>query len=74
MVSILPFFSIVGALSGEIMGLFADFRKKGIFEKSLNANFICLLPKIAGQQDINKFRPINLVGSVYKVLAKSIAF
>ena len=48
----------------EIIGLFADFHKKGIFEKSLNATFISLLPKVAGAEDTNKFRPISLVGSV----------
>jgi len=32
----------------DIMGLFADFHKNGVFEKSLNATFITLLPKVAG--------------------------
>ena len=55
------------------MGLFADFRKKGILEKSLNATFITLLPKVAGAEDIYNFRPISLVGNVYKSLAKVLA-
>jgi len=57
----------------DIMGVFADFYKHGVFEKSLNANFITLLPKVAGAQDIYNFRPISLVGSVYKILAKVLA-
>jgi hypothetical protein len=55
------------------MGLFVDFHKKGVFEKSLNATFITLLPKVAGAEDIYNFRPISLVGSVYKILAKVLA-
>ena len=55
------------------MGLFSEFHSKGVFEKSLNATFICLIPKVAGATDINKFRPISLVGSVYKIVAKVLA-
>jgi len=55
------------------MGLFSEFHSKGVFEKSLNATFICLIPKVVGAKDINKFRPISLVGSVYKILAKVLA-
>ena len=54
-------------------GFFADFHKNGIFEKSLNVTFISLIPKVAGAVDIKDFRPISLVGSVYKILAKVLA-
>jgi len=52
------------------MGLFSEFISKGIFEKGSNATFISLIPKVAKANDINKFRPISLIGSVYKILAK----
>jgi len=55
------------------MGLFSEFHSKGVFEKSLNATFICLIPKVGRANDINKFRPISLVGSVHKILAKVLA-
>jgi len=68
------FFSIVGVLSkGKLWVLFADFHKKGLFEKSSSTTFISLLPKVAGANDINKFRPIRLVASVYKMMAKVLA-
>ena len=54
------------------MGLFADFHRNGVFEKILNAAFISLLPKVAGADDIKHFRPISLVGSVCKILLKSL--
>ena len=53
------------------MGLFVDCHKKGIFKKSLNATFISL-PEVTGAKDINN-RPISLVGSAYKILAKALA-
>ena len=55
------------------MGFFAAFHNKGVFEKSLNATFITLIPKLASADDIKFFRPISLVGSVYKILAKVLA-
>ena len=45
----------------------------GKFEKSLNATFIALVPKKNGASNIRDFRPISLVGSVYKILAKVLA-
>ena len=55
------------------MGFFVDFRERCAFEKSLNATFISLLPKVAGADDNKKFRPISLVGIVYKTLANVLA-
>ena len=40
---------------------------------SLNATFIALIPKKNGASNIRDFRPISLVGSVYKILAKVLA-
>ena len=57
----------------DVMGLFLEFHSKGVFEKSLNATFISLIPKVVGTNDISKFRPISLVESVYKILAKVLA-
>ena len=38
----------------DVMGLFSEFHSKGVFEKRLNATFICLIPEVAGAKDINK--------------------
>ncbi|KAL4613723.1 hypothetical protein ACB092_07G001100 [Castanea dentata] len=43
------------------------------FEKSLNATFIALIPKKNDASNIRDFRPISLVGSVYKILARLIS-
>jgi len=58
---------------GRGHGFISEFHSKGVFEKILNATFISLLPKVAGTNDINKFKPVSLVGSVYKILAKLLA-
>ena len=57
-------------VKGEVMGLFSEFHSKGVFEKSLNATFISLIPKVVGENNTDKFRLISLVGSVYKILTK----
>ena len=57
----------------EIMGFFREFHERGRFVKSLNATFLVLVPKKGGAEDLKDFRPISLVGSLYKLLAKVLA-
>ena len=52
------------------MGIFREFHERGRFVKSLNATFLVLVPKKGGAEDLKDFRPISLVGSLYKLLAK----
>ena len=40
---------------------------------SLNSTFIVLVPKEGGAEDIKDFRPIYLVNSLYKLIAKVLA-
>ena len=55
------------------MAVFEEFHQHCKFEKSLNATFIALIPKKNGASNIRDFRPISLVGSLYKILAKVLA-
>ena len=57
----------------EILGLFREFYLHGTFQRSLNSTFLLLIPKKEGTEDLKNFRPISLVGSVYKLLAKVLA-
>ena len=38
--------------------------------KGINSTFIALIPKVGNPQRLNDFRPISLVGSMYKILEK----
>ena len=55
------------------MVFFKDFHSQCVFEKSLNATFLCLIPKKTNAVNIKDFRSISLVGSLYKLLAKVLA-
>ncbi|RVW90110.1 Transposon TX1 uncharacterized 149 kDa protein [Vitis vinifera] len=60
-------------LKEEVMGFFKEFHDQGKFVKSINASFLVLIPKKGGAEDLKDFRPISLVGSLYKLLAKVLA-
>ena len=55
------------------MNLFRQFHETGKFVRSLNATFLVLIPKKGGAEDLKDFRPISLVGGLYKWLAKVLA-
>ena len=55
------------------MRIFRDFHETGKFIRSLNSTFLVLIPKKEGAEDFKDFRPISLVGSLYKLLAKVMA-
>ena len=57
----------------DVLVVFEEFFQHCMFEKSLNATFIALIPKKNDASNIRDFRPISLVGSVYKILAKVLA-
>lgn len=58
---------------GRIIKMFYDFHASGKFERSLNASFIALILKILWAADLKDFRPINLVGNIYKIISKVLA-
>jgi hypothetical protein len=60
-------------VKGDFMAVFADFHSHGKFVKSINSTFISLIPKFHGAKEIKDFRPISLVGGVYKIIAKVLA-
>ena len=62
-----------GIVKSDLLGVFHHFYANGQFEKSLNATFITLIPKKQAAREIRDFRPISLVGGVYKIIAKVLA-
>ncbi|KAL0011411.1 hypothetical protein SO802_006519 [Lithocarpus litseifolius] len=57
----------------DVLAVFEEFYHHSKFEKSLNATFIALIPKKNDASNIRDFRPISLVGSLYKILSKVLA-
>jgi hypothetical protein len=60
-------------LKYDIMRFVSDFHPNGRLSKGINNTFIALIPKIDNPQRLNDFRPIALVGCLYKILAKVLA-
>ena len=57
----------------EVMEFFKEFYERKKFVKSLNATFLVLIPKKGNIEDVKDYRPISLLGSLYKILAKVLA-
>ncbi|GAU50004.1 hypothetical protein TSUD_287100 [Trifolium subterraneum] len=55
------------------MRFIVEFHHNGKLTKGLNSTFIDLIPKVDSPQRLNDFRPISLVGSLYKIMAKVLA-
>ncbi|GKV17381.1 hypothetical protein SLEP1_g27896 [Rubroshorea leprosula] len=60
-------------IKGDIMGFVDDFQKHGKLVRGVNSSFIVLIPKVDNPQKIEEFRPISLVGVMYKIIAKLLA-
>ena len=60
-------------LRDDVMQFLGEFHRNGRLTKGINGTFIALIPKVESPQRLNDFRPISLVGSMYKILAKVLA-
>ena len=54
----------------DLMRVFLEFHTNGIINQSTNATFIALVPKKIQTFKISNYRPISLVTSLYKIIAK----
>jgi len=60
-------------LEKEMYGAVKFFHKEGKIPKGCNASFITLIPKSENPQSLEEYRPISLVGCLYKILTKVLA-
>ncbi|KAL4282967.1 hypothetical protein GQ457_16G007830 [Hibiscus cannabinus] len=58
------------SLRVKVISFFKEFYKGKLKDKSVNHSFITLIPKVSCPKKIDDFRPISLVNSLYKILAK----
>jgi len=59
-----------GLLNKEVMGALNCFHREGKIPKGCNASFLTLIPKSENPQSLEEYRPISLVGYLYKILTK----
>ena len=59
-----------GFIKGEVVQFFKEFHRSGKLVKGLNSSFIALIPKKENPGGLNDYRPISLINSIYKILAK----
>ncbi|XP_026428275.1 uncharacterized protein LOC113324163 [Papaver somniferum] len=57
----------------DIMGVVRDFNKWGTMNWRLKTTLLSLLPKKNVVEEIKDFRPISLMGSIYKMISKVLA-
>ena len=60
-------------LKDDVMRFLVEFHRNRKLAKGINNTFIALIPKVYNPQHLNDFRPISLVGSMYKILVKVLA-
>lgn len=59
-------------LKGDIVAMMHDFHSCGKLPRGVNASFIALIRKVDNPQGLGEYRPISLIGCIYKIIAKEI--
>lgn len=54
----------------DLISIIEDFVQEEFLDYGSNATDISFIPKMAGVTRISDYRPISLVGSVYKIISK----
>ena len=67
------FFETFWEVLKDIINTLTQYHLDQNFEKSFNATFIALIPKKVGASELKDYRPISLIGGVYKIIAKLLA-
>jgi len=60
-------------LKGDVMRFISEFHRNSKLTRGINSTFIALIPKVDSPQRVQDFRPIALVGCLYKILSKVLA-
>lgn len=54
----------------DVFLFFQEFYNNGKLPRSISSTLVSLIPKVEGALSFKEFRPINMVGWLYKLLAK----
>ena len=60
-------------VGGKVMQMFEELHVQNAVFRNLNVTFLVLIPKKEGASDVQDFRPISLMWSLYKIMAKVLA-
>ena len=67
------FHHLWGLIKGEVFEIIEESRDNKGVVKAFNATFLTLIPKEAGTDISDKFRPISLCNVIYKIISKVIS-
>lgn len=57
-------------VGNKIIQCIQDFHEKATLPSAMLASFIALIPKVEHHQGLEEFRPICLIGCIYKIISK----
>ncbi|GKV26629.1 hypothetical protein SLEP1_g35894 [Rubroshorea leprosula] len=60
-------------IKSDVVNFVQEFQEHGRLVRGSNASFIVLIPKTENPQGIEEYRPISLIGIMYKIIAKLLA-
>ena len=60
-------------LKTNVLSAVKDFASKSNWPRGTNSSFICLVPKVENPQQFGEFRPISIVGCLYKIISKALS-
>lgn len=60
-------------MKDEIVKMMAEFHCNGKIVKGMNPSFIVLIPKKERCDSLEDYRPISLIGCLYKIISKVLA-
>ena len=60
-------------LKEDVVLAVKDFAGNDSWPRGSNASFLCLIPKVENPQQLGEFRPISLVGCLYKIISKALS-
>lgn len=60
-------------IKADLLAAMQHYHQHCSIVKSCNASFLSLIPKKKGARGLRDYRPISLIGSIYKIIAKVLA-
>jgi len=60
-------------IKDDVVEVMVLFHKTGVSPKGCNASFVALVPKVRDPTNLEQYRPISLVGAMYKIISKVLA-